>query len=278
MDRSGSTPACAIMAHMDDTTAYFDSVASSYDEVLPFFSGFASLASARLPLRSGSRVLDVGAGRGALTRVALTRGCEVTAVDAAPAMVEHLRRDFPTATSAVMDAQALALDDASFDVALAAFVVHIVPDPQRAVAELARVAATGGTVGLLVPGRADGEPDPWTDPVQEVVAEFRALTPDGSGRHRGGDYDSEEQLLADAGLEDVTGSTLEVEIPVPDGETYWRWMNSHGAGTVARSLPERHRADFHDRVVATVDDLGGTTLRRSAAFWVATQPGPTSDG
>lgn len=43
----------------------------------------------------GTRVLDLGAGRGALTAAALARGCQVTAVDCAPGMVERISTQYP---------------------------------------------------------------------------------------------------------------------------------------------------------------------------------------
>lgn len=259
------------MTLVDATIAYFDSVAERYDEVLPFFAAFAANAVTLLNLAPGSRVLDVGAGRGAFTERALARGSQVTAVDAAPRMVDLLRRDFPAASCEVMDAHRLDLSDESFDDVVSAFVIHILPDPRRAACELARVTASSGHVALLVPGRHDEQPDAWTDPVHEVVREFRAFQADGSGRHSGGDYESEEQLLRDAGLLDVHGVTLEVALPVPDGDTYWRWMNSHGAGAFTRNLPAHRRAQFRSRVMQTVDDHGGLVLRRSAALWVGTK-------
>ena len=256
----------------DAVTSHFESVASQYDEVLPFFTSFARDATPHIEFRPGARVLDLGSGRGAISRVALAHGCHVTAVDSSPTMIRLLRQDMPAVEAAVMDAQHPDLDDASFEVVVSAFVVHIVSDPQSLVANAVRVLRPGGLVALVVPGRADGAPDAWTDPVQDVVREFRAYQADGSGRHAGGDYESEEQLLTDHGLIDVTGATLEVSLPVPDGDTYWRWMNSHGAGTFAKSLPEARRTEFKERVTRAVDQAGGTVLRRSAAVWSGTRP------
>ena len=50
------------------------------------------------------------------------------------------------------DAEELPFDDGAFDVALGAFIVNHLPDPERAAAELARVA---GRVALAMWGPAD---------------------------------------------------------------------------------------------------------------------------
>ncbi|WP_406283165.1 class I SAM-dependent methyltransferase [Streptomyces sp. NBC_00209] len=97
-------------------TALFDQLASVYDEVLPFFAGFARQHVEWLAPGPGTRVLDLGAGRGALTGAALARGCRVTAVDCAPGMVERLAAQYPQVREArVMDVHRLDFPDGSFD-------------------------------------------------------------------------------------------------------------------------------------------------------------------
>jgi hypothetical protein len=71
---------------------------------------------------------------------------------------------------------------------------------------------------------------------------------------------------------DVSRQTLEIAIPVPDGEIYWRYTASHGAGTVINSLPDDKRAELHHRLVAAVDTAAGITLRRSATLALAVRP------
>lgn len=47
--------------------AFFDGVASCYDDVLPFFGAFGTLTAGALPApRPGARLLDIGTGRGAI--------------------------------------------------------------------------------------------------------------------------------------------------------------------------------------------------------------------
>ena len=245
---------------------YFDGVADVYDQVIPFFASFARQVAGALDLPPDAEVLDLAAGRGALSRVLAGRAGRMVAVDAAPRMVELLARDLPAVESHLMVAAALEFPDAAFDLVVAGFVMHILPDPVAAVAQVRRVLRPGGQFAFTVPGRADGSPDPWQDPLYELFLEYRKHQVAGTG-YRPNDADSEE-LLARAGFVEAGRQTLEIAIPLPDGETYWRFTRSHGEGAAIDGMPEDKRAEFHDRVVEVVDAAGGTTLRRSATLTV----------
>jgi ubiquinone/menaquinone biosynthesis C-methylase UbiE len=246
---------------------YFNGVADVYDQVIPFFASFARQVADALDLPRDAQVLDLAAGRGALTRELAGRAGRMVAVDAAPRMVDLLARDHPAVETRVMDAAALEFPDATFDLVVAGFVLHILPDPVAAVAEVRRVLRPGGQFAFTIPGRADGSPDPWPDPPNDLFLEYRKHQIAGTG-YRPNDADSEE-LLARAGFANVARQTLETAIPVRDGETYWRFTRSHGEGAAIDGMPADKRAEFHDRVVAAVDATGGITLRRSATLTVA---------
>src|ERR1700678_2644658 len=114
---------------------YFDAVAAVYDRGRPFFASFARQVAGALDLPPDAQVLDLAAGRGALSRVLAGRAGRMVAVDAAPRMVELLARGLPAVESHLMDAAALEFPDATFDLVVAGFVMHIMPDPVAAVAE-----------------------------------------------------------------------------------------------------------------------------------------------
>jgi len=88
----------------------------------------------------GTAVLDVGCGPGALSAAAAARGARVTGVDLAEGMLAEARRRHPGITFRHADAEQLPFDAGAFDVALGAFIVNHLPDPERAAAELRRVA------------------------------------------------------------------------------------------------------------------------------------------
>jgi len=89
------------------------------------------------------RVLEVGPGRGELAeRMQRELGCDVVAVDLSERMVALTRARGVAAV--VGDVQDLPFGDASFDCALAAWVLYHVPDLDRGLSELARVLRSGG--------------------------------------------------------------------------------------------------------------------------------------
>jgi SAM-dependent methyltransferase len=89
---------------------------------------------------AGTRLLDVGAGLGDLCAAAATRGAIATGIDLAPDMVRTARERHPGLTFLEGDAEALPFGDGEFDAVTGAFVINHLPDPERAVAEMRRVA------------------------------------------------------------------------------------------------------------------------------------------
>ena len=102
----------------------------------------------------GESVLDVGCGTGCLAS-ALTRRCELgrlLGIDLAAAYVAHAARQHtdPRVTFRVGDACALDLPDRNFDRVLSLLVLHFVPNGEKAIGELRRVARPGAIVGAAV--------------------------------------------------------------------------------------------------------------------------------
>lgn len=103
---------------------------------------------------AGLRVLDLGAGTGKLTALLVSLGLDVTAVEPDPAMLAELRRQVPSARALPGQAEAIPLADGSVDAVLCGQSMHWF-DMSRAVPEIARVLAPGGTVGALWNGDDD---------------------------------------------------------------------------------------------------------------------------
>jgi len=129
---------------------------------------FASLAS-------GERVLDLACGTGVVTvnaaRSVAAHGA-VLGTDLSGQMIEvakqrALEQQLSNVSFQRMDAEALDLPDASFDVVLCAQVLEHVDDPVQALRELARVTRSGGRVLLSTHGTFVYHPNPvdlwrWT--------------------------------------------------------------------------------------------------------------------
>jgi len=124
-----------------------------------------------------TRVADLGAGTGKLTRQLRRRGLEVIAVEPSAGMREQLRRAVPGVPVLAGTGEQIPLADGSVDAVLAAQAWHWV-DPVLAVPEAARVLAPGGRLGLLWNRRVE-EVD-WVAALSAIMGSHRS--PD-SGRH-----------------------------------------------------------------------------------------------
>jgi SAM-dependent methyltransferase len=114
---------------------------SLYDEVAG--EDARDVAIAAVAETSPVDVLEVGCGEGELAaRMQAELAATVVAVDQSARMVELARARGVDAR--VADVQALPFEHASFDVAVAAWVLFHVPDLDRGIAELARVLKPGG--------------------------------------------------------------------------------------------------------------------------------------
>lgn len=125
---------------------------------------------------TGRRVLDLGAGTGKLTRQLWARGLEVTAVEPSQGMREQLVAAVPQVRALAGSGESIPLPDSSFDAVLVAQAWHWV-DARRAVPEVARVLAPGGSLGLVWNVRDDRED--WTAQLGRLL--HPAGTPSTSG-------------------------------------------------------------------------------------------------
>jgi phosphatidylethanolamine/phosphatidyl-N-methylethanolamine N-methyltransferase len=110
-------------------------------------------AVGRLPIAPGDRVLEVGVGTG-LSLPLYPRDCHVTGIDISEAMLEKAveRLDTIHRDDVVlrrMDARALQFPAGYFDHVLAPYLVSVVPEPERVMAEMHRVCRPGGHVVVV---------------------------------------------------------------------------------------------------------------------------------
>ena len=114
-------------------------------------------AAALLP---GERVLDVACGTGLVTFEAAravgaeghVMGTDLSDRMIAAAIARAAADNVTNVSFERMDAEALALPDAGFDVALCALGLMYMPDPHRALREMRRVLRRGGRAGCVVWG------------------------------------------------------------------------------------------------------------------------------
>jgi ubiquinone/menaquinone biosynthesis C-methylase UbiE len=108
--------------------------------------------------RGDERALDVGTGAGALAFALAPLVREVVGLDPVPELLELARaRSRPNTEFVEGDGTALPFPDASFDLGGTHRTLHHVAQPERVVAELARVTRPGGHV-LVVDQLAPDDP------------------------------------------------------------------------------------------------------------------------
>ena len=126
-------------------------------------------------------------------------------------------------------AGSLPFEDASFDAAVMALVIFFVPEPERGVAEMVRVARPGATIAAYVwdiPG--GGFP---TQPLTELLPSF-GIEPLRPPRDDVSTIPALQGLWAGAGLENVVTRSIDVE-RVFDSFDDW-WSSCRGAAAACR--------------------------------------------
>jgi SAM-dependent methyltransferase len=115
----------------------------------PYVADFADFPSAR-----GKRVLEIGVGLGADHQRFAEAGAELYGLDLTPRAVEHVGRRFAAlgleSSLLVGDAERLGFRSGAFDTVYSWGVLHHSPDTPKAVEEVRRVLAPGGTARVMI--------------------------------------------------------------------------------------------------------------------------------
>ena len=236
----------------------YDKFMGRYSTVLaPVFTDFAGV-------RSGMRVLDVGAGTGALTAELVARGASVVAADPSPEFVTVLRERFPGLEVEETPAESLPWGADVFDLALAQLVVAFMSDAPAAVAEMARVARR---VAVCMWGVEEVDMFAAIDRAAEAVGASRATEP---RRYR--TPQEIHDLLAPHG--EVETAELEVTAGYGDFEEFWQAMG-HGVGPAGQwlaSLDAGQREQAHAELFRDLGSPDGPFELKARAFAAAVTP------
>jgi SAM-dependent methyltransferase len=169
----------------------------------------------------------------------------------------------------VMDAEALSFADATFDAVTCAFTLFFLPHPERAAAEFARVARPGGRVIVSTWGEADPRWEFGDDLLAGLPVSRRAV------RRPFERPEEVRDLLAGAGLIEVTSRREDHEIRFASVEEWWSWQWSFSLRGVLEQLDAPAVAALRAASLAAVPEslrVDGLPMRLCAWFTRATAP------
>lgn len=175
-----------------------------------------------LDVAPGQRWADIGCGNGCFTEqiLGLAAPESVEAIDPSPDQLAHAEASLRGRAVRLHrgDAMALPFADAAFDVAAMALVIHFVPDPARAAAEMARVTRPGGLVATYV-WDLPGGGSPY-DALPKALAALGLAMPRPPSPAVTA-LPALEAVWRGAGLEAVEARSFTVERRFPDFDSYW---------------------------------------------------------
>ncbi len=172
------------------------------------------------------RWIDIGCGTGAFTEE-LIKHCSPAAVVAIDPSADQLAfaRDRPGLEGAefcVGDAQHLPFVDESFDIAVMALVVHFVPDPAKAIAEMARVVRRGGGAVTYVWDYAIGG-----SPTAPLAAAMKSLGLESSPppSAKATSLQALQELWRSSGLHEIETRVIRIAVTFPTFDEFWGSMS-----------------------------------------------------
>ena len=232
----------------------------------------APLFLAWLDPPADQRWLDVGCGTGALSAAILDhcRPSSLVGVEPSEGFLQLAARNLAgQARFLAGDAAALPLDAAACDVVVSGLVLNFVPALPAALAEMQRVAASGGTIAAYVWDYADG---------MEIIRAFWdvavSLDPAAAPLHEGSRFQLCEPSALKAafefaGLTEVETAPLQVTAEFADFDDYWRpFLGGQGpAPAYAMSLPEAQRASLRDQLKSALPQAADGAISLRARAW-----------
>jgi len=160
---------------IESVKAAYRRYAAVYDAVFgPVLQPGRKAVLQALRLRPGERVLEVGVGTG-LSLPLYPRDVTITGIDVSREMLEKARSRVARQRLAnveallEMDAERMSFADASFDKVVAMYVVSVVPEPARLLAELHRVCKPQGDIFIVNHVRSS---NPVVGAVEKSLARF----------------------------------------------------------------------------------------------------------
>jgi ubiquinone/menaquinone biosynthesis C-methylase UbiE len=236
----------------------FDKSAATYDHVGPrFFSHFGRRMVEVAQIPSGSKILDVATGRGAVLFPAAesigTKG-HVIGIDISEKMVQETakglvqRKMMPYVEVHQMDAEQLQFPDESFDFVLCGFAIFFFPQLSLAMSEFRRVLKSNGRICITTFEQYFYQQWGW---FFEIADTFLPTEPE---NHSDADIDSPAEpvfdtpeglkaILDEAGFEDIQILTDSATFVYASEEEFWSTLWSHGVRRTLERIEQEKDAE-----------------------------------
>ena len=134
---------------MKERKTFWDKNAGRYDRFMrKDRAAYEEMYKLIRPVVKAKTVLELATGTGLITKHIVNAAAHIEATDASAEMITEAKRDKHSAKLhfSVQDMFRLPYADASFDVVIVANALHIVPTPELALREIARVLKPGGVL------------------------------------------------------------------------------------------------------------------------------------
>jgi SAM-dependent methyltransferase len=262
--------------------ALYNHVAADFgQEGPPFFLHAGRRLVELADVEAGDHVLDVATGRGAVLFPAAERigpAGRAVGIDLAAGMVDQTRaeiarRGLSNVAAVRMDAERLAFPPKTFDHVLCSFAVFFFSNVGQALSEFRKVLRPGGTVAFAF---SRGHDPRWSW-YENLLKEFGAL--DGLPAFSGNpEIRREGALVAEltaSGFEGAREFVEETEFFLPDEETWWFSLWTHGSRRPLERLDSDVLARFRERCfehLQSIKQPSGLPVRETHIYVIASRP------
>ena len=134
---------------MKEQKNFWDKNAGRYDRFMRRDrAAYEEMYTLIRPVVKAKTVLELATGTGLIAKHIVNAAAHIEATDASPEMIAEARRDNRSAKLhfSVQDMFRLPYADNSFDAVIVSNALHIVPQPEKALAEIRRVLKDGGVL------------------------------------------------------------------------------------------------------------------------------------
>jgi SAM-dependent methyltransferase len=187
---------------------------------------------ARLQIKPGQHLLDIGCGAGMFCQMAAAQGAVVAGIDATEALLKIARKRTKTGDFRVGDMESLPFAEASFDIVTGFNSFQFAGSPLNALRQVRHVLKPEGVLAMAI----------WGSPQQaEAAACLKGLAsllpppPTGApGPFNLSGPDALEPLVEQAGFETFRTDEVDCLFSYPDFKTLCRGMLASGPGAAAK--------------------------------------------